>query len=78
MDFEGRLELAAIKPDIVASLRFYTTSEGGRKGPTPPDKLGCPFEFQGELFDCRLLLDEIGPFEPGVTATVPISFFALI
>jgi hypothetical protein len=66
--------MAATKPDIMASLRLYTTAEGGRKGPTPPDKLGCPFEFQGELFDCRLLLDETGPLAPGAKATVPILF----
>ena len=66
--------MAAIKPDIMASLRLYTTAEGGRKGPTPPDKLGCPFEFQGELFDCRLLLDETGPLKPGAKTTVPILF----
>jgi hypothetical protein len=70
--------MAAIKPDIVASLRLYTTAEGGRKGPTPPDTLGCPFEFQGELFDCRLLLDEIGPLEPGAKPLSRFSFFAPI
>jgi len=66
--------MIVIKPDIMASLRLYTTVEGGRKGPTPPDKLDCPFEFQGELFDCRLLLDKTGPLEPGAKATVPILF----
>ena len=66
--------MVASKPDIIASLRFYTTAEGGRTGPTPPDKLGCPLEFQGEFFDCRVLLDDTGPLKPGAKATVPILF----
>ena len=66
--------MTAIKPDIIVSLRFYTTAEGGRKGPLPPEKFGCPFEFQGELFDCRLLLEATGALTPGAKATVPVIF----
>lgn len=66
--------MAAIKPDIIVSLQFYTTAEGGRKEPLPPEKFGCPFEFQGELFDCRLLLEETGCLTPGTQATVPVIF----
>jgi hypothetical protein len=62
------------QPDIIASVRFYTTEAGGRKGPTPPDKFGCPFDFQGEKFDCRLLLGGVGSIAPGATARVPIAF----
>ena len=66
--------MAAIKPDITVSLRFYTTAEGGRKGHLPPKKFGCPFEFQEVLFDCRLLLEETGSLTPGAKATVPVIF----
>ena len=66
--------MAAIKPDITVSLRFYTTAEGGRKGPFSPEKFGCPFEFQGELFDCRLLLEETSSLAPGAKVTVPVIF----
>jgi len=66
--------LAAIKPDIIVSLRFYTTAEGGRKGSLSQEKFGCPFEFQEVLFDCRLLLEETGALTPGAKATVPVIF----
>ena len=60
--------------DIIATVRLYTTEEGGRKGPTPSDVFRCPLEFEGELFDCGLYLDESGPLAPGAEATVPIVF----
>jgi hypothetical protein len=62
------------QPDIIVTVRFYTAEEGGRKGPTPPDLFGCPFEFEGKLFDCRLLLNEVGALAPGATAKVPVAF----
>ena len=43
--------------------------------PIPPVQFGCPLFFQGELFDCRILLDQIGiSLEPGSHYTVPIKF----
>jgi len=66
--------MAAIKPDIIVSLRFYTTAEGGRKGSLPQEKFGCPFEFQEVLFDCRLLLEETDALTPGAKATVLVIF----
>jgi hypothetical protein len=62
------------QPDIIASIHFYTTEAGGRKVPTPPDQFGCPLEFEGEKFDCRLLLGKVGSLSPGVTANVPVVF----
>lgn len=61
-------------PDIIASVRLYSTAEGGRKGPTPSDKLGCMMEIGKSTFDCRLLLDQHGPLRPGEEAKVPIKF----
>jgi hypothetical protein len=63
-------------PDFVASVRFYPTDEGGREGPTPGRLFRCPLEFEGERFDCGLLLDAIGPLEPGMCASVPVSLLA--
>lgn len=60
--------------DIIAKVRFYTAEEGGRKSPTPSDVFRCPLEFEGEKFDCALLLEGIGSLAPGATATVPIVF----
>jgi hypothetical protein len=65
-----------ITADIVAHVRFYTPSEGGRQAPTPPDKFGCLFELNGECFDCRLLLDDVGALQPGQQAKVPIKFLS--
>ncbi len=62
------------QPDIIASVQFYPTEKGGRKGPTPPDIFRSPLEFEGEMFDCVLFLDESGPLAPGASATVPIKF----
>ena len=62
------------RPDIIATVRFYSTEAGGRKGPTPPNMFGCPLEFEGEMFDCRLVLNEAGSLAPGATAEVPIAF----
>ncbi len=59
---------------IVARLRFYSSDEGGRKVPTPADRFGCIFSFEGENFDCFLLVQETGPLKPGNTAQVPIIF----
>jgi hypothetical protein len=63
-----------IEADIIAQVHLYPTGSGGRKGATPPDKFGCPLEYEGSMFDCRLLLDEVGSLNPGDTQTVPIVF----
>ena len=63
-----------MKPDLVASLQLYSESDGGRKGATPLDHLGCIFEYEGEDFECRLLLEDVGPIAPGGRATIPIKF----
>jgi hypothetical protein len=61
-------------PDILALVHFYAASEGGRKDSTRSDTYRCPLKFGGELFDCVLLLADIGPLNPGSKAIVPIRF----
>src|SRR3989344_4379940 len=60
--------------DIIARVTLYPTSKGGRQGPTPDDMFGCIFEFEGEFFECRLLLGKTGPLSPGTEALVPVKF----
>lgn len=62
------------QPDIIATVRLYVTDAGGRKGHTPPEVFGCLFTFEGEKFDCRLLLQEVGPLAPGASTKVPVAF----
>jgi hypothetical protein len=61
-------------PDLIARIHLFPTLEGGRQGPTPSDKFGCLLEFNGEFFDCRLLLEETGSLWPDQEAVVSIKF----
>jgi hypothetical protein len=63
-------------PEIVAHVRLFPTSEGGRAGPTPSDQFGCPLVVGDKMFDCRMLLSEVGPLYPGQSALVPIKFLS--
>ena len=63
-----------LKADFIANIKLYNKEEGGRESPTPADKLGCIFEFDGENFDCFLLLHEKGSLQPGYEGNVPIVF----
>jgi len=63
-----------IQPDVIAKIQFYSEAQGGRKTATPSNYLGCIFVFEGNNFECRLLLQDIGPIPPGGEATVPIKF----
>lgn len=60
------------KPDVIVDLSLYAA--GGRKGATPDTYLNCILEYQDESFDCRLLLEEVGPLVPGAQARVPLKF----
>ncbi len=60
--------------DILATVHFYETSEGGRETPTPPDRFGCLMSVEGKYFDVRLLLRNVGSVSPGQTVKVPIAF----
>lgn len=66
-----------ITPDIIADLKFYTTENGGRKGPTPSNFFGCVISIDQNNFDARLLLEQIGPIFPGeCKRNVPIKFLS--
>jgi hypothetical protein len=62
------------QPDIIATVRFFTTEEGGRPVPTPVTVFRCLLEFEEEKFDCGLLLSKVGSLAPGATAIVPVAF----
>jgi hypothetical protein len=59
---------------ITAKLHFYTTNQGGRKGPIPGPHFGCIFEVAGHSHDCRIFLQNTKPIEPGETVVLPIQF----
>lgn len=62
-------------PDVIADIKFYKTKENGRKTATDANFFRCIFVLQGNKYDCRLLLGEIGPILPGESKTnVPIKF----
>jgi hypothetical protein len=63
-------------PDAIARVTLYSTSAGGRKGPTPSDFYGCPLLFEGEsgYYDARFILEKHGPLKPGEAAEVPMTF----
>jgi hypothetical protein len=61
-------------PDIIATVRFLSTDEGGRKSATPSSRFGCIFTFKDKNFDCFLLLNDVGEVMPGDKIRVPIAF----
>lgn len=64
-----------LKPDVYLNIKFYETSEGGRKGPTPSDIFGCIFKIDEENFDGRMLLEDISSIYPGDSKErVPVKF----
>ena len=60
--------------DVIATIYFLKTEEGGRAGPTPIKQFRCALKFEGELFDSMLFLDHVGRVAPGQTVQVPIIF----
>ena len=67
--------MVKLKPDIIAKLKLYSKEEGGPSKNIPPVQFGCPLFFEGEYFDCRLLVDQLGTsIELGTLVTVPIKF----
>lgn len=62
--------------DLIAEVAFYRTEDGGRKGPTPPNKFGCLVRLGTDYCDCRLYLDGTGALRPGQLATVPLKFLS--
>ena len=64
--------------DVIVRLRFYSTAEGGRKGPTPERIFKCIFVFRSENFDCALMLEGIGLSIRGKPLQFQLYFFAQI
>jgi hypothetical protein len=69
------LNMKRRSPDIIAEVHFLPTELGDRKGPTPSNRFGCPFLFEGELFDCVMFLGDSN-ISPGMTVTLPIQFLS--
>jgi hypothetical protein len=64
-----------LKPDLVARVHLYRTEEGGRGNTITGGRFGCPLVYDGEAFDCRILLGQGGAsLAPGQTADVFIKF----
>ncbi|WP_152601951.1 MULTISPECIES: hypothetical protein [Burkholderia] len=67
-----------VTPDIISRVTMYPTDAGGKSVTIPPIQYRCPFSVNGELFDCRLLLNQVGiSLSPGCTADIPIKFLYL-
>jgi hypothetical protein len=65
---------------IHATVYLYPTQDGGRSGPTPSDKFGCPLKFEPnavESWDFKIDLSTIGSLCPGHTYfDVPAEFLS--
>lgn len=65
------------QPDIIARVTMYSSQVCGRST-IPAVRYGCPLFIEGQGFDCRLLLDQVGHgLEAGVEVEVPIKFLYL-
>jgi hypothetical protein len=63
-----------MKADAIVEVELLATANGGRNGPTPSDKFGCPLEIESKFYDCRFDLTESGPLRPGYSTVVPVAF----
>ena len=63
-----------MKADVFISIRFKTTSQGGRQGNIAGNFYGCPLFVDGKGFDCRLLFDG-QVLQLGETYEVGVKFF---
>jgi hypothetical protein len=67
-----------IAPDILAKVIMFLPEAGGKKYAIPPVQYGCSLSLGGQLYDCRLLLDQVGlSLSAGNTLNVPIKFLRL-
>jgi hypothetical protein len=75
---EGQTNLEKVKPDIIANICLVSKEEGSPR--TLPISrawfgLGCPIEYKGHKFDCKILLDENKiDFELGTCRRIPLKF----
>jgi hypothetical protein len=63
-----------VKPDIIAAIRMYTSEAGGKVKSISGEQFGCPFFYNQEGFDCRLLLEEKQNLQAGDTVKLSIKF----
>ncbi len=64
-----------MQPDIIARVTMFAFDKGGKSSAIPPIRYGCPLFIDGQGFDCRLLVDQVGhELQPGTTEEVPIKF----
>lgn len=63
--------------DIIAKIRFFRTEDGGFSAPISGVRFykSSLLEVKGEKFSCAILLDGIGPINPGETVVVPMVFY---
>ncbi len=55
-----------LKPDAHVNIKFYETTDGGRKIATPiSDVFRFIFSIDNNNFDCRMLFSEISSINPG-------------
>ena len=66
--------MSKMKPDVIARIRMYTKEEGGKHKTITGEHFGCPFYYQHQGFDCRLLLENQLKIHAGDTVEVPITF----
>jgi hypothetical protein len=67
-----------IQPQLIADVTFYSTEQGGRKGPTRTDWFGCPCKVNKEdehAWDCRIILSG-QPMHPGETRRLGFVFLS--
>jgi len=62
-----------VQPDIIISVRFLLSAEGGRSGDVVGKIYSCPLYVAGRAFDCRLLL-EGGRAILGENYEIPVAF----
>jgi hypothetical protein len=65
-------------PRFIADVTLYPTEQGGRRGPTPPDRFGCPCKAAKDdlqAWDCRIMLNGAA-MKPGETRRVEIMFLS--
>jgi hypothetical protein len=61
---------------IKVKLVFAKTEDGGRKGPIHPPVFSCIFTLDGRNFDCRLILLDDSPINPGEVVETGIQFLS--
>jgi len=62
--------------NILATISFIRTEDGGRNGPLPSGRIGYILEVSGQSFSCWLLNPKGIPVEPGGAAQLEMVLAA--